>query len=80
MDQRESTIQRNIIKRFEMSGYLVIKLGLTNKKGMPDLLCLKNGKAIFIEVKRPGEEPRPLQEYRHKELRDKGFEVLVLTE
>ena len=40
----------------------------------------KGGKASFIEVKRPGERPRPLQEYRIKELRALGFEVEILSE
>lgn len=76
----ESAIQADIIKRMEADGYFVVKLVLTNKKGIPDLLCLKNGKALFIEVKREGCKPRPLQEYRIEELRKLGFEVQVLTE
>lgn len=75
----ESAIQAHIIKRYEAQGFYVVKLVLTNKPGIPDLLCLKDGKAIFIEVKRPGEKPRALQEYRINELRDMGFEVQVLT-
>lgn len=74
----ESVIQARIIKRMEARGYYVIKLLLTNKNGIPDLLCLKDGKASFIEVKRPGEKPRPLQEYRHNELRELGFDVMIL--
>ena len=74
----ESVIQARIIKRMEARGYYVIKLQLTNKNGIPDLLCLKNGKASFIEVKRPGEKPRVLQEYRHNELRELGFDVMIL--
>lgn len=76
----ESCIQARIIKRLEAQGFYVIKLILTNKNGTPDLLCLKNGKAFFIEVKRPDEKPRPLQEFRINELRANGFEVQVLTE
>lgn len=76
----ESVIQARIIKRYESQGWSVLKLILTNQPGIPDLLCLKNGKALFIEVKRPGENPRPLQEYRINELRKNGFEVQVLTE
>lgn len=74
----ESVIQARIIKRMEAQGYYVIKLQLTNKNGIPDLLCLKDGKASFIEVKRPGEKPRVLQEYRHNELRELGFDVMIL--
>lgn len=80
MKKLENRIQADIIKRYEQQGYSVVKIGLCNKQGFPDLMALKDGKALFIEVKRPGQKPRPLQEYRHEELRKKGFEVLILTE
>ena len=73
MAELESKIQARIIKRLEAQGYYVVKLILTNKNGIPDLLVLKDGKAFFVEVKRPGEKPRPLQEYRMNELRELGF-------
>ena len=73
MAELESKIQARIIKRLESEGYYVVKLILTNKNGIPDLLVLKDGKAFFVEVKRPGENPRPLQEYRINELRELGF-------
>lgn len=76
----ESLIQSRIIKRLEKEGWIVIKLGLTNMPGIPDLLVLKAGRARFIEVKRPGEKPRPLQEYRHRQLRENGFDVEVIAE
>ena len=78
--QLESLIQSRIIKRLTKEGWLVIKLGITNLNGIPDLLALKDGVAKFIEVKRPNQKPRPLQEYRHQQLRDLGFSVEVLTE
>ncbi len=80
MAELESKIQARIIKRLEAQGYYVVKLILTNKPGIPDLLLLKDGKASFIEVKRPGEKPRVLQQYRMNELRGFGFECNVLTE
>ena len=61
----------------EAQGYYVVKLILTNKPGIPDLLCLKNGKAFFVEVKRPGEKPRPLQYHRINELKEMGFRCEV---
>lgn len=73
----ESVIQSSLIKKYERQGYMVVKLILTNKSGIPDLLLLKDGKASFVEVKREGQKPRPLQEYRIKELRSLGFEVHV---
>ena len=76
----ESAVQRKIIQRYEADGYLVVKINLCNKSGFPDLMMLKDGIASFVEVKRKGEKPRPLQLYRHEELRNAGFEVLVLSD
>lgn len=76
----ESVLQRRIIKRLEKEGWMVVKLTLTNLPGLPDLMALREGVAKFIEVKRPGQVPRPLQVYRHRQLRDRGFDVEVLTE
>lgn len=76
----ESEIQRRIIRRYESMGYIVVKITLCNKNGFPDLMLLKDGKASFIEVKRPGEKPRPLQQYRLQELRDAGFTADVMCD
>lgn len=43
--------------------------------GVPDLLCVKHGRAVFLEVKRPGQKLRPLQVQRMKEIRDVGGAV-----
>ena len=61
-----------------MSGFYVIKLIQTNKNGIPDLLCLKDGyKNLFIEVKQAGGRVAELQTYRIKELRAAGQHCLI---
>ncbi len=79
MSKTESDVQRRIIRQYEAEGYIVVKLVLTNKNGIPDLLLLKDGVASFVEVKRRGCKPRPLQEYRIQQLREAGFRVEVVT-
>ena len=47
--------------------------------GVPDRLILSpGGKAAFVEVKKPGEKLRPLQQRRKKQLEALGFSVYVL--
>ena len=75
----ESKIQAAIKAKFERAGWLVVKLIQTNRNGIPDLMCLKNGKTIFIEVKQPKRETTELQKFRHSELINQGFQVYVLT-
>ena len=36
------------------------------------------GRVVFVEVKAPGEKPRPIQNLRIQQLRDLGFHVIVL--
>ncbi len=38
------------------------------------------GRAAFVEVKAPGQKPRPLQVHRMEQLRQLGFKVYVLDD
>jgi hypothetical protein len=73
-----SSFQSKIIKDYEAKGYLVLKLIRLNLNGFPDLLCLKDGKAIFIESKEENDTLKPLQEFRIQQLKDLGFEAFTL--
>lgn len=74
----EQQIQAKIIKKLEAQGYYVIKLIQTNKPGIPDLIAIpRDSNVEFIEVKRPGNKPSPLQVYRMKELKEHGIKSSV---
>ena len=74
----EQKIQSKKIKELEALGYYVIKLKLTNKKGIPDLIAIpKNSDVEFIEVKKPKGKLSKLQEYRIQELQKHGVKVEV---
>jgi Holliday junction resolvase len=62
----ESKIQAKIKARFENAGWIVVKLIQTNCNGIPDLMCLKGGKTVFVEVKQPGKKPTELQQFRYE--------------
>lgn len=77
----ESKIQSKLIKRLEKKGWYVVKLIQTNKNGIPDLLCVKDGwKIMFIEVKSKNGKVSELQKYRHKELKVKKIHTYVYYE
>ncbi|WP_296683389.1 VRR-NUC domain-containing protein [Flavobacterium sp.] len=76
----ESKIQSKIVKKLTEDGWLVIKLIRTSIAGVPDLMALKEGKTIFIEVKQPKGVLSEIQHYRIAELRSKGFEVYIWTD
>ena len=75
-----SRFQSKIIKEYKSKGYKVLKLIRLNENGFPDLLLLKDGKAIFIESKEVDDTVKPLQERRIKELIELGFEAFTLQE
>lgn len=70
---KESEIQSKIIKQLQAWDWLVVKLIQTNTNGIPDLMCMRNGKTVFIEVKREGEQPAPLQKHRLNQINAKGI-------
>lgn len=74
----EADIQSSVIKAYEKDGWLVNKMIQTTANGWPDLECYRNGAIIFIECKAPGKKPTPLQLYRHEQLRNQGFTVLII--
>lgn len=76
---RESIIQASIKKYLEANGWMVIKLIQTTMNGIPDLMALKDGKTVFIEVKQPGKKPNDLQKYRIEKLQKQGFEAFCAT-
>jgi Holliday junction resolvase len=77
MEKSESSIQREIILYLERDGWYVLKLIQTNKNGIPDLMAIRDGITIFIEVKQKGCHPRPLQVHRMNELTTSGVLVFV---
>lgn len=59
-------------------GIPAIKLNLQGNRGWPDRLFLfPYNRMFFIEFKRQGEEPTPLQVNRHKFLKKWGYDVEV---
>lgn len=76
--EKESDIQSAIVRSLTQEGWTVIRLLSSNTRGWPDLLVIRGGRVIFLEVKRPGESPTPIQHMRHAELRRQGISVAVV--
>lgn len=76
-----SKFQTKVIKDYEKQGYYIIKLTVTNKNGIADLLCLKaNETPLFVECKEKTDTVKPLQEYRRRELIELGFNAIILQD
>lgn len=75
---RESKLQSKVIKDLELLGWVVHKVIKSSKSGWPDIEMYKNKISMFIETKGVEKEARKLQQYRHRILRDQGFNVYVV--
>jgi Holliday junction resolvase len=76
----EQDRQTKIKNRLKKDGWIVVKLLKTSLNGIPDLMCLKNGCVVFIEVKSENGVLSELQKYVIKQLREEGFEVKIWTD
>ena len=78
---RERAIEQKFVAAVKAVGGLALKFTSPGFDGVPDRLALlPDGKMAFVEVKAPGEKPRPLQLARHRLLRRLGFKVYVLDD
>jgi len=72
--------QSKVKKQYESQGYLVLNIIRLSDSGYPDLMCLKDGKVIFIECKTGNDTLKPLQKHRIDTLKQKGFEAYCLKD
>lgn len=78
---REKLIEQKLVKAVKALNGMCPKLVSPGTDGMPDrMVLLPDRKLSFVEVKAPGEKPRPLQIRRHEQLRQLGFMVAVLDD
>lgn len=74
----ERTIEHQLKKAVEASGGLCWKLVCPGTSGVLDRICLMDSRAVFVELKAAGKQPRPIQQRRMNQLREQGFTALVV--
>lgn len=78
---REKFVEQKLVSEVKRRGGICPKCVCPGFAGMPDrLVFLPDGKFAMVEVKAPGEKPRPLQLSRHELLYRLGFRVFVLDD
>ena len=75
---KESTIERELKIKIEQLGGICLKWSSPGNRGVPDRIVIYPGGVIFVELKRPGEKLRPLQEYQRQKFKDLGVTVEVI--
>lgn len=85
----EKEIQNMVISHLQIVGYYVQRLNAGGYKtqtgyvkgvavGTPDIMAIKDGKCLFIEVKREGKDATVLQKLKMEELARYGAKCLVI--
>ena len=78
---REKTVEQKLVSKVKKAGGICPKWVAPGFDGVPDRIAMfPGGRIAFVEVKAPGEKPRPLQAARHVLLRRLGFRVYILDE
>ena len=78
---REKEIEKKFTSIVKKHGGIALKFISPGFDGMPDRIVLfPKGCMAFVEVKAPGEKPRPLQIKRMEMLKALGFKVFVLDD
>lgn len=73
----EKDIEADVVKAVVGFGVISIKFKIPNRRNAPDRLFLcSNGRAAFIEFKRPGEKPRRGQYAFLQVLREMGYPAI----
>ena len=80
-NMREKQVEQKLVRAVKARGGICPKFVSPGFDGMPDRIVLLPGRHFgFVEVKAPGEVPRPLQISRHRLMKTMGFQVYVLDD
>jgi len=76
---REYVVENEFVKAVRAAGGVAYKLTSQTANGLPDRLVLFfPAKTVFVELKAPGKQLRPLQRKRRYQLMKLGFPVLCI--
>lgn len=76
---RETLIEHQLTRAIHAHGGLCWKWIAPGTAGVPDRIAiLPHNKIIFIEVKAPGQKPRPIQTHRINQLKKLGAHVYII--
>ncbi|WP_352420754.1 VRR-NUC domain-containing protein [Proteiniborus sp.] len=74
----ESKVEKCLRQKIEAIGGKAYKFSSPGNNGVPDRIVLYKGHSYFVELKRPGEDLRPLQKVVRKRFKKLGFKVYVI--
>jgi hypothetical protein len=69
---KEATIEKYLYDQCKARGYCCYKFVSPAQPGVPDRVVIGRGRVLFIELKRPGRKPTPLQAHHINEIQRNG--------
>jgi len=75
----EAQIEAKVVKYCREHGIYTRKFSSPAHRGVPDRICIKDGRVLFLELKRPGNTATTLQEHEIKLLRTAGVRAEIAT-
>lgn len=79
MGKRERDVEKYLRSKIKSMGGACYKWRAIDHKGVPDRICILPWMGIFfVEVKRDGKRPTPIQSHTFDEIRDSGGAVFVV--
>lgn len=75
---KENTVENYLVARAAQEGFLCPKFKSASNNGVTDRILVGHGLVLFVETKRPGEKPRPLQKAVIQNFRNHGADTRVV--
>ena len=75
----ESQVERYLHSKVTAYYGMCLKFVSPGTAGIPDRIVIHRGRILFVELKRPGEKPRPLQKVRARQMRAAGAMVYCIS-
>lgn len=76
----EAKLEEKVCKYARSRGWLCYKWMSPSQNGVPDRIFFKDGVCQMIEFKAPRKQPTALQYAIHRQLKDHGFHVYVVSD
>lgn len=77
---KERNLETLLARSIKNVGGLCWKFVSPGTVGVPDRICILDGRVVFVEVKTTGRKPRPIQTHRIQQLQDQGIPVFEVDD
>ena len=76
--EKEANLQAEVIELALTRGWFCQKVVFVGRRGCQDVVAIRRGRVVWIEVKREGEEPRKQQAKVARDMQKHGAEVFAV--